>query len=113
MLTGFPIAAMRRHHYGILVKRQGALALRNLVSRSPELKEPLLDAGAEEVLREAGTHQGCVDEAYAALRDLGCSVRVLQVKENGTMVERTRMFGDSKPNFRPVFEPSKTLDAYD
>jgi hypothetical protein len=103
------LAAMRQH--GILVKRQGALALRNLVSRSPELKEVLLDAGAEEVLREAGTHQGCLDEAYAALRDLGCSVQVLQVKENGNTLERARTFGDSKPNFRPVFEPSKTLDA--
>lgn len=103
------LAAMRQH--GILVKRQGALALRNLASRSPALKEVLLDAGAEEVLREAGKHQGCVDEAYAALRDLGCSVQVLQVKENGNTVERTRMFGDSKPNFRPVFEASKTLDA--
>jgi hypothetical protein len=103
------LAAMRQH--GILVKRQGALALRNLSSRSPELNEVLLDAGAEEVLREAGTHQGCVDEAYAALRDLGCSVQVLKVEENGNTVERTRMFGESEPNFRPVFEPSKTLDA--
>ena len=103
------ISAMR--HESILVKRQGALALRNLVSRSPELKEILLDAGAEEVLREAGRHQGCVDEAYAALRDLGCSVQVLTVEENGKTVQRTRMFGESKPNFRPVLEPSNKLDA--
>ena len=103
------ISAMRNQ--SILVKRQGALALRNLVSRSPELKEILLDAGAEEVLREAGRHQGCVDEAYAALRDLGCSVQVLMVEENGKTVQRTRMFGESKPIFRPVFEPSTKLDA--
>jgi hypothetical protein len=88
---------MRQH--GILVKRQGALALQNLVSCSPKLKEVLLDARAEEVLREAGTHRGCLDEAYAALRDLGCSVQVLQAKENGNTSERARMFGDRRPKF--------------
>ncbi|KAL3770119.1 hypothetical protein ACHAW5_009660 [Stephanodiscus triporus] len=97
----FVIAAMKRHDGNVNVQRQGALAIRNIVSRLlrdlPEvdtretsaidaaeaggtgderrssIRDAFLELGAEDVLRNvAGRHQGSVDEAYAALRDLGC-----------------------------------------
>ena len=103
------ISAMRQHPQVVLVQRQGALALRNLASRSGNTREALLDSGAEAVLHEAGKHQASVDEAYAALRDLGVPIKLLKIK-NGNAVERTAMFGESKPVFRPVFEESNALD---
>jgi len=109
------LAAMRNHSNNKLVQRQGALALRNIASRStPQdgICQAMLDAGAEQVLRQAGQEQSCVDEAYAALRDLGCNVKVMKLdKESGKAVERTSMFGDSKPNFRPVLEESSNAAA--
>lgn len=36
----------------------------------------MLDEGCEGALREAGKLGGCVDEAYGALRDLRCEVRI-------------------------------------
>lgn len=39
---------------------QGCLAVRNMVARNPEFVEAFLDAGAEQVLREAGKSQVCV-----------------------------------------------------
>ena len=71
------IHAMTHHkaHAGLM--RQGALALRNFVGRSPEFKQPLLDAGAEAALRDAAAvSQTNVDVAYAALRDLGIDAKV-------------------------------------
>ena len=104
------LQAMQMHPTNTCVQRQGALALRNLASRSKPndgICEALLDAGAEQVLQKAGRqHQACVDEAYAALRDLGCNVKVMKLDATGKTVERTAMFGENKPNFRPVLEES-------
>lgn len=103
------LSAMRFHSSNTLVQRQGALALRNLASRSkPEdgIRQLMLDAGAEQGLRQAGQHQACVDEAYAALRDLGCEAKIMKLDEAGKTVERTAMFGESKPKFRAVLEES-------
>ena len=103
------IQAMRNHVPNAVIQRQGALAIRNLASRSPTggtIHQALLDAGAEQVLREAGKHQSSVDEAYAALKELNCSVKVYKVNEQGKTVERTAMFGEGKLNFRPVLEES-------
>lgn len=36
---------------------QGCLAVRNLVARNPEFLETFLDAGAEQILRDAGKYQ--------------------------------------------------------
>ena len=49
---------------------------RNVAARCPEHRLAILDEGAEDLLRAAGKHQGAVDEAYAALRDLQCEVEV-------------------------------------
>jgi len=42
-----------------------------------EIRGVILDAGAEDVLRAAGRYQSVVDEAYGALRDLNCEVRIV------------------------------------
>merc|ERR1711998_27050 len=55
------IGAMRTHaETHAVLQRQGCLAIRNLVARSPELREPILDM------------------AYSGLRDLGIDVQVVK-----------------------------------
>ena len=83
--------------------RQGALCLRNIAGRCPEFVTILLDAGAEAVLRLAGKHQDCIDEAYAALRDLGCEVQYVKFSEDGKLESIFEHFGkNQKLNFNPV-----------
>lgn len=85
--------------------RQGALCIRNIAGRCPEFIMVLLDAGAEAVLRLAGRHQDCVDEAYAALRDLGCEVQYVKVTEDGKIESVFEHFGEKqKLNFNPVWD---------
>jgi armadillo repeat-containing protein 6 len=99
------LSAMQHHSTNVVLLRQGALAVRNLISRADQtVKDHILDMGAEQVLRQAGEHQACVDEAYAALRDLGCSVGRTTVHADGTVSTRPQMFGEVKANFRPVYE---------
>jgi hypothetical protein len=126
------LTAMRQHSQQILVQRQGALAIRNIVSRlqrretsstlditsedfsSPDCHndinvcEVFLDLGAEKVLRDiTASHQGSVDEAYAALRDLGFDVSMLKFDaEKNAMVKSTIMFGEVKPQFRHTYDLS-------
>jgi len=94
------LAAMRQHPHRATLQRQGALCLRNLVSRGDQavLRTALLDAQAGPVLLQiAAQHASCQDEVYAALRDLGIAVNILNVKhdENGQVtVQKTEMFGD-------------------
>ena len=84
-----------------------------------EVRETFLDLGAESVLREiAGKHQGSVDEAYAALRDLGCKVSMVRYDTNddgqaksGSGTGGVTMFGEAKTKFNPVFEESNELGA--
>ena len=104
------LQAMSLHGNRVPLVRQGALAIRNLVSRCDgAVRTAVLDAGAERVLRAAGTQPGCHDEVYAAMRDLGLQATLLHVEEDdktGTWkVSRSReMFGERNPNFRPVYE---------
>jgi len=125
------ISAMVKFPNNVLVQRQGALAVRNIVSRlvanSSEMettgsgdtssivanktetinvRDVFLDVGAEVVLRQiTGRHQGSVDEAYAALRDLGLEVSMLKFdSETQTMTRQTQMFGEVKSNFRAVYD---------
>ena len=66
------VDAMTRHPKAEWVQRSGCLALRNLVSKNPELVAVIVEAGAEEPIRLARlTHPVCDDVAFAALRDLG------------------------------------------
>lgn len=141
------LSAMKRHEDNVNVQRQGALAVRNVVSRllrdlpdgsgaadsssaetskeedeRSSIRDAFLELGAENTLRSiAGRHQGSVDEAYAALRDLGCTVSLVKfdVSEDGKAttsaktvggVGRTMMFGEKhNSNFRAVYEESAGL----
>jgi len=153
------IMAMKRHEENVSVQRQGALAVRNIVSRlmrdldnndgscggggdknaasggnatattageedaRSDIRDRFAELGVEDVLRNiAGRHQGSVDEAYAALRDLGYSVTLTKINaedlhegnnlSNVAVVGRTRMFGEKhNSNFRPVYEQSAGLDS--
>ena len=104
------------------LQRQGCLALRNIVARSPELREPIIDGGAETVLRSAAKlSQVNVDMAYAALRDLGIDVKIVtftpsavaptggSVDEDTELQTGVALFGASKPNFNPVFDETNEL----
>jgi len=86
------------------------------------VRDAFLELGAEAVLRNiAGRHQGSVDEAYAALRDLGCTVSLVKFnaddlqksQTSGSSVRgvgRSMMFGEKhNSNFRPVYEESAGL----
>eukprot|EP00968_Pinguiococcus_pyrenoidosus_P023384 scaffold3747_cov240-Pinguiococcus_pyrenoidosus.AAC.1 len=105
--------AMRRHPDAVNLQRQGCLALRNMAARgSPLLREQILDEGAEEVLRHAGRFQASVDEAYAALRDLGLDVGIVTVDAGtGNVVEDGLVFGAKKANFNPVHDESSGTNA--
>ncbi|XP_074650634.1 armadillo repeat-containing protein 6-like [Tubulanus polymorphus] len=82
------LQAMKVHRTSVPVQKQGCMAIRNLVSRTKEYINPLLELGAEEIIRWSYTqHTACKDEAKAALRDLGCNV---ELKELWTG-EKTKM----------------------
>ena len=102
------VRAMQKHPSRNTVQRQGALALRNLVSRSTELRATVLQAGAAEALKDiAAKHVSCQDEVYAALRDLGLPASMLRVEQNANgelFMKEIEMFGERKSNFRPVFD---------
>ena len=70
--------AMQVHHSNVSVLRQASLAVRNMVARSVELRSRFLhdELEIEPLLRKAQQYQGCGDEAYAALRDLGCYIQL-------------------------------------
>lgn len=67
------LKAMRANAGKATLVRFGCLLIRNLVSRNKDLQQPILDDGAEPILRAARQmHSICEDVAYACLRDLGC-----------------------------------------
>lgn len=70
--------AMQTHRRDVAVLRQASLAVRNIVARSAELRVRFLheEPEIEPLLREAQQYRGCGDEAYAALRDLGCAIQL-------------------------------------
>ena len=103
--------AMRAFPNKVTLQRQGCLAVRNIASRLARMsydedKTKLLDAGAEDILQNiAGKHPASAEEAYAALRDLGCNPQMFQLDEYGNTVKSTtEAFGTVKSNFRPVYE---------
>jgi hypothetical protein len=105
---------MRRHFSHQSLQRQGCLTLRNIAARSPEIRAILLDAGAEQVLRDAGRLQAVVDEAYAALRDLGCEVHYVKVSSDGTIEPMYEQFGRENKkvplNFNPIYEEASSIE---
>ena len=103
------VVAMKRHTKNVLVQRQGCLALRNMVSRTPEFGEALLELGVEKVLKDAGQHQGAVDEAYAALRDLGLEASITKFDDKGNEI-KTQFFGEVKAQFNPTAKETCDID---
>ena len=61
------------------LQKQGSMAIRNIVSRSPELNAGILELGAESVLQRSLNIQKCHDEAKSALRDLGCELKLKEL----------------------------------
>eukprot|EP00617_Octactis_speculum_P010261 CAMPEP_0185794844 /NCGR_PEP_ID=MMETSP1174-20130828/160229_1 /TAXON_ID=35687 /ORGANISM="Dictyocha speculum, Strain CCMP1381" /LENGTH=520 /DNA_ID=CAMNT_0028490093 /DNA_START=85 /DNA_END=1647 /DNA_ORIENTATION=+ len=101
--------AMRLHPTSGGVQRQACLFLRNLVGRCPELVEVVLEEGVEELIRAAGTLQGSVDVAYAALRDLGLPVELITLTDSGEIQRGYREFGKKESNFQAVWDESDDL----
>jgi hypothetical protein len=105
------VRAMNKYPDKVALQRQAALAIRNIVSRATDLCPAVLQAGAQVALTTiAARHQGCQDEVYAALRDLGVPVTMRVAEQDdvtGKMVLRQReMFGERTPHFRAVFDKS-------
>lgn len=91
--------AMRKHKTDTALLRQASLAIRNMVARAPELRARILEEDVEEVLRAAQQFRGCGDEAYAALRDLGCEIKLSSF---GTDSQK-------RAQFNPVYDESDDL----
>lgn len=87
--------AIRTHQQDFKLLRQASLAIRNIVARSPELREPFYHENIEPVLRIAQSQRACGDEAYAALRDLGCDIQYYEKKGSA--------------NFNPTIKQSNQL----
>lgn len=61
-------------------QKQACMLLRNLVSRTNNYNQLILEMGAEALIAEAlRTHRDCGDVGKAALRDLGCQVELKEL----------------------------------
>ncbi|KAG7392834.1 Armadillo repeat-containing protein 6 [Phytophthora pseudosyringae] len=97
--------AMQAHRGDVAVLRQASLAVRNMVARSVELRPRFLhdEPEIEPLLREAQQYRDCGDEAYAALRDLGCDI---QLSSFGAAAASAAASGSIKaPTIKPRFNP--------
>lgn len=102
--------AMKQHPKHVALQRQGCLAVRNMIVRNQDLKEVILEAGFEPILKAAGQFQGSVDEAYAALRDLGCEgIGMKKYDETGKEI-KLQMFGEKKANFNSSLMETKDIE---
>lgn len=73
------IEAMRLHEQSKLVQRNGAWAIRNMVSRSRDQCDKFIECGAQEVLDAALiNHTSIAQDVKSALRDLGCKVNLIE-----------------------------------
>lgn len=106
------VAGMRKHRDKEVFQRQACLTIRNIAARGTnEIKSALLDMGIEGVLRAAGSLQGAVDEAYAALRDLNCEVQFVKIGSGGSALPVYEQFGTGKKlQFNPVFEETSDIN---
>ena len=82
-------------------------------------------SGIEPLLREAGKLNYVVDEAYAALRDLNCEVKMvkLQTNEKGEIMQVDNVYEEfgsitssnlnntKKLNFNPVYDDTPNIDT--
>lgn len=83
------VESMKLHPTSKAVQRNGAWAIRNIVSRSRDLCAVFLQLGVERVINEAMlAHPAVLQDLKAALRDLGCKV---ELKEEWTGKSTTKM----------------------
>ncbi|XP_053150393.1 armadillo repeat-containing protein 6 isoform X2 [Hemicordylus capensis] len=74
------LQAMKTHPREVAVQKQACMLIRNLVSRTRDFSQPILEMGAEDLISEArAAHRDCDDIAKAALRDLGCKVELREL----------------------------------
>ena len=105
------VKGMDRHHDKVALQRQACLCVRNISARCVDLRPILLDAGLEPRLRAAGRYQDSVDEAYGALRDLGCEVTRVKIDVNtGTAIAAVEEFGKVKSGFRAVYDDNDEIE---
>lgn len=118
------LKAMEKFPQNVKIQRQGALCIRNAIARQPsDIKEMILEEyqpKLEQMLREnAGRHRGSVDEAYAALRDLGIKVEMVRVaeEEGGDGDEKkvvikkgVEQFGENQLKFSKTWEQSEDIE---
>lgn len=72
-----------------ILQRNGAWAIRNMVSRSRDQCPTFLSHGAEEILRDAmEKHPDILQDVKSALRDLNCEV---ELKEEWTGTKTIRI----------------------
>lgn len=73
------VETMKIHENNKLIQRNGAWAIRNMVSRSKEQCENWVSLGAEDVLNGAlQQHPSIAQDVKSALRDLGVKVKLLE-----------------------------------
>lgn len=83
------VESMKLHPTSKAVQRNGAWAIRNIVSRSRELCDAFVQLGVERVINEAMiAHPSVLQDLKAALRDLGCKV---ELKEEWTGKSTVKM----------------------
>uniref|UniRef100_A0A182QXK2 Armadillo repeat-containing protein 6 homolog n=1 Tax=Anopheles farauti TaxID=69004 RepID=A0A182QXK2_9DIPT len=71
------IQTMKVHSGSKIIQRNGAWAVRNMVSRSRDQCDTFLAQGVEDVLNQALTeHPSIAHDVKSALRDLGCKVQL-------------------------------------
>ncbi|KAJ6664214.1 hypothetical protein lerEdw1_008432 [Lerista edwardsae] len=74
------LQAMKTHPREAAVQKQACMLIRNLVARTQDFSQPILEMGAENLIVEArAAHRDCDDVAKAALRDLGCKVELREL----------------------------------
>lgn len=107
------VNGMSVHANNLRVQRQACQALRNMVARSPDLRDAgwiicvifllvVLGEGAETRIRAAlEFHAGCNDVARGALRDLGCAV---ELRELWTGTAGLTQAQDMTPDVEPPSE---------
>ncbi|KAL4227854.1 Armadillo repeat-containing protein 6 [Mactra antiquata] len=70
------LQAMKVHPTDETVQQKACMAIRNIVARTRDHCSVLLELGAEDLINKAKSISSCVDDAKAALRDLGCQVEL-------------------------------------
>jgi len=92
------VQAFTQHLSAPRMMSKGPLAIRNLVSRNPELEAPLLELGVEQPLREvlAAQEDGFVhNQAKAALRELHRDVQLKEAWQGTLETAHTLEQGDA------------------